>query len=88
MGKAPVEATTRCVHAFTHTHSHWILHSGFFFSIPVSHFKHSFSQSVSLSLNTLLLRIITCLLSQCQSLGEDKETLGRLLLEKTERSVQ
>lgn len=53
-GKVAVGATTRCVHAFTHTR---VISSSLLSSHTHTH--------------TLLPGVFTCLLSQCQSLGEE-----------------
>lgn len=65
MGKAPVQA---CAHTHTHTRK-----QGGLLSL-------SCTLPVSLSLGAALLRIITCLLSQCQSLGRRQRDIGKIIL--------
>lgn len=75
MGKVPVQATTRCAEAFTHTHR------------LVYHHSLTPTLSFTLSLSTLLLQVITCLLSQCQSLGRRQRDIGQIIFGKFSAAV-
>lgn len=86
MGKMPVQATKRCAHAITHTPTHryscWCICPHF---LSVSHTQTHYTLSVSLS--TLVLQIITCLLSQCQSLGRRQRDIGKVIIGKIYAAV-
>lgn len=77
MGKAPVQATIRCAHAFSHTHIYIYIHRLF-----ISVFLSRFLSYTLKSLSTLLLQVITCLLSQCQSLGRRQRDIGKIIIGK------